>query len=722
MMNNKKTTLIFATALMFSATAAFAEADSSVATKQTSFLQKLDSLNKSILGLRLGGTAKAGALTSMVSSDQLLDNSATQENQAYTDVNLKFLAQPSSETRLDVQVRLHKDWQSAIDENNNPVVGHWFSYDGKILNNHVDFNLGYMRIGYTPLTINTPQIEILQEPEIFTRNRMEALSYRNLDTTSRRLMQGLNAEFHSGEVGVIDDIYAQATGARQRNIAKKNDQVFFDFDWSDRYAYGLRAGVSTFGFNLGANFVGAFDRRLSTSAHDMGLKDTVIYDDNSVLSVQLGFNSQKLLPSLPITFGLDGEYAMSWWAVDMETSVKKNTFVNQIAETAAPDGKNMTDVVYVSSVMLSKETEKVMVEDLLDDQGKAINVRPYVEGSIAGVNFKVNGMYLMNDKEFWSDLASSPNYTNNGIIFNANALYGDADQEVAKNFASGNLENLYFMVYNTDLLTAATIMTSNAASAKAGTVLSDNSESTNMYFRLYNNYKLAHFYRNGYDAVTMKKLEAAEALLLMDPSVNLAMPYGLATPDRKGFAASLDVDWNDAISLNARFSQYTAEASDNKFTTIGAGLGVDVGRLIPSMERKIKVSGSFEKATENSALQRSSQRIVGGFSADVWGPIALEFGAQMLNKKFEGNVYGIAGLPVGMSFIQKVDEMLILVGPRVRIAPESYITVRYGMLKNTVGYKTPNAAAALDATLPPYVDKELSVDKNIISADVTVNF
>ena len=88
----------------------------------------------------------------------------------------------------------------------------------------------------------------------------------------------------------------------------------------------------------------------------------------------------------------------------------------------------------------------------------------------------------------------------------------------------------------------------------------------------------------------------------------------------------------------------------------------------------------------------------------------------MLNKKFEGNVFGIAGLPVGMSFIQKVDEMLILAGPRVRIAPESYITVRYGMLKNTVGYKT------LDATATQYVDKELSVDKNIISADVTVNF
>ena len=58
----------------------------------------------------------------------------------------------------------------------------------------------------------------------------------------------------------------------------------------------------------------------------------------------------------------------------------------------------------------------------------------------------------------------------------------------------------------------------------------------------------------------------------------------------------------------------------------------------------------------------------------------------------------------------RADEMLFLAGPKVRIAPESYITVRYGLLTNSVDYV--NAAGA----------KELSVDKNIISADVTVNF
>lgn len=712
MMNTKKTSIIFASALMFSAAFAFAEGDSAVAEKQTSFLQKLDSLNKSILGLRLGGTAKAGALTSMVSSDQLLDQSATQENQAYTDVNLKFLAQPSSETQLNVQLRLHKDWQSGIDENNNPAIGHWFSYDGKILNKHVDFNLGYMRIGYTPLTINTPQTEILQEPEIFAQNRVEALAYRNLDTTSRRLMQGLNAAFHSGAVGALDDIYAQATGARMRNTAKKNDQVFFDFDWSDRYAYGLRGGVELFGANVGANFVGVFDRRLSTRSRDIGLSDTIMYDDNHVLSFDLGFDSKKLLANLPITFGINGEYAMSWWDVDAEYLFKNPTTETQIKEVTVPDEAGMKTVVYVSTALKATNNDRTTI-DYLDDKGSALNAELFAKGSFSKLNFDVRGRYLMNDKEFWSELASTPNYTGNGVIFNANALYGEADQALVKQFASGNLENLYFTVYNTDLLTAATLMSSGTATA-----LSGSSESANLYYRLYNNFKLAHFYRNGYDANTMKKLEAAEAVLMMDPSVNLALPLGLATPDRKGFAASLDADWDDAITLNVRFFQYTAEASDNKFTTIGAGLGVDVGRLVPSLERKLVVQGSFEKATEDTFLKRSSQRIVGGLTADIWGPIALQAGVQMLTKKFEGDMFGagIAGLPVGTSFVQQVDEMLLLAGPKVRIAPESYIVVRYGMIKNSIDYQGLNADASA------YEKKELSIDKNLITAEVTVNF
>lgn len=702
----KKTSIILTAALM-SAAAAFAADDAAVAEKQTSLLHKLDSLNEAILGLRVGGTAKAGGLTSMASSDQFAPGSATQENQAYTDVNLKFLAQPGAETRINVQLRLHKDWQSAYEENNNPVIGHWFSYDGSILNKHLDFNLGYMRVGYTPLTIHTPQVEILQEPEIFASSRVDALSYRNLDTTSRRLMQGLNVAYNSGALGPVDNVYAQATGSRMRNTAKKNDQVFFDFDWSDRYALGLRGGAEVMGANLGVNYVNIFDRRLSTRSRDLGLNDTLIYDDNAVLSIQAGFDSKKLMADLPITFGLNAEYAMSWWDVDRE--YLKNTISTEygVKETTYPDGDAMTNVVYVSTIV--KKSNERVTEDYMEDDGTALNVELYGKGSVAGINFNVSALYMMNDEKFWSDLASSPSYTSNSVILNANSLYSIADDALISNFSSGNLENLYFAVYNSNLLNASNLMTAGSA-----TVLSDGTESTNMYNRLYNNFKLAHFYRNGYDANSMKRLEAAEVALLMDPSVNLALPYGLATPDRKGFAVSADVDWNSAITLNVRFSQYTQDAVDNSFTTIGAGLGVDVGKLVPSLERKIEIQGSFESASEDKYLKRSSQRIVAGLTADIWGPIALQAGVQMLTKKFEADLLGlgVAGLPVGASLVQQVDEMLLLVGPKIRIAPESYLSLRYGMLNNSVDYYNVPAAAV----------SNLSIDRTILAAEVLVNF
>ena len=238
--NMKMHLLGFSSVLLLSAATAFAAPEQDSATEgveqqQKSLLEKLDSLNDAVLGLRVNGSAKAGVLTSMASSDQFSSESPTQETQAFTDVNLILTARPSSETQVRVEARLHKDWQSAYEENNNPIIGHWFSYDGLILDKHLAFNLGYMRVGYTPYTLYTPQPNLLQEPEVFASARAEAMSKRNLDTTSRRLLQGLNVDFHSGNLGALDDIHVQATGARLRNIAKKNDQLFFDFDWSDRY-------------------------------------------------------------------------------------------------------------------------------------------------------------------------------------------------------------------------------------------------------------------------------------------------------------------------------------------------------------------------------------------------------------------------------------------------------------------------------------------------------
>lgn len=698
--------------LLLSGTSVFAAEQDSLEIRQKSLLEKLDSLNDAVLGLRVGGTAKAGVLASMATSDQFSEISPTQENQAYTDVNFVVTARPSSETEVRVETRLHKDWQSAYEENNNPVIGHWFSYDGKILDNHLDFNLGYMRVGYTPYTLFTPQPEILQEPEIFAASRVEALSKRNLDTTSRRLLQGINADFHSGSIGALDDIHAQVTGARLRNISKKNDQIFFDFDWSDRYMYGGRLGLQTFGATLGVNYVEVFDRELTTHSHDMEVGDTIFLDDNKVFSAELGFSTAKMMPDLPLEFGFFGEYAMSWWNANREYLTKGDTSYYQIKKDQIVTADGLLDSAAYVAVVTDKKNARIS-EEFGDDNGASFYVEPFIKGNLGGLQFQVKGRYLQNDEKFWSEMASSPVYRSNKVILNANALYADSVySSLISSYGMSSLENLYYQVYNSNPLNATNIATGS------GNPLSVKSEeSSTMYSQLYNNYKNGHFYRNGYHSDTQKRLEAAPALAsgLLDPSVNLALPYGIATPDRKGFAVSLDLSWNEAVELNGRFAQYSQDVIENTFTQYAAGLGVDVGRLL-NLDRKLLVQGSYDHAEEDAYFQRKADKIIAGATLDVWGPLTILAGYEKSTKEY--------GIPVAVSMtaqVTKAEESLLRVGPRIKIAPASYLSLQYGLLTDKVQFN--RILLDEEGVLPIGAQPdELSIDKTILMADVTVNF
>ena len=716
MMFNKKISAFGLTsAILFSAATAFAEGES-VEAQQTSLLPKLDSLNAAVLGLKLNGNIKAGGLTSMAKSDQFSDDSPTQENQAYTDANLVLTARPSSETQIHLELRLHKDWQNAFDENNNPVIGHWFSYDGSILNKHLDFNLGYMRVGFTPYTLYTPQQKLLQEPEIFAQKRVEALAMRNLDTTSNRLMQGLNADFHSGNIGPFSDIHAQATGARMRNTAKKYDQVFFDFDFSDRYFYGLRLGADAFGAHLGVNYTDVFDREKSRRSRAIAKSDTVYYEDNAVVSAEIGFDSKELLSNLPVSFGLNGELAKSWWSVDRDyvRDYKKQEYaLTEFTSKMDPAITNPMDTSFIYiKVSESTKQEEVHEEEIFKDDGMAFYVEPFVNLDIAGIEGSIKVMYLQNDEKFWSEMASSPVYRGGTSVLNANALFKDANYtSLVDEFGMASLENMYLAVYNSNPLNATNLMTSYSKNA-----LTDDAESNNMYSRLFNNYKSAHFYRNGYNADVLKRLELADqnkALFLMDPANDMSLPMGVATPDRKGLNVNVDLNWNSAVELNAIFGMISTVSSDVeeiKYTRYGAGLGVDVGR-IAGLDRKIKVQGSYDHSEEDKGFQRKNDRIMAGLNVDVVGPLALLAGYQMSTREF-----GIAYPVSGSALINKAEESLLLAGPRVKIAPNSYLSVQYGLLTDKVTFLTIDLATGAPA------NQELSIDKNVIIADVTVNF
>ena len=731
-MNMRK--ILLTSAIAFSAASAFAaENNAEVVTQQKSLLEKLDSLNAAVLGLKINGTAKAGGLASMASSDQYAEQSPTQENQAFTDVNLRLTARPSSETMINVQLRLHKDWQSAFDENNNPVIGHWFSYDGTILNKHVDFNLGYMRVGYTPLTIYTPQTEILQEPEIFAEKRREALEKRNLDTTSRRLLQGLNVVYNSGSLGAVDNIIAQLTGARLRNTAKKIDQLFFDFDFADRYLLGARVGVDAYGAHLGVNFVNIMDRKQTRRSRAVGDADTIYYDNNRVISAEVAFDSKKLLPELPVTFGLNGELAMSKWSLDRDYNATKTKRTYR-AEQGDLFGEKF---VYLKPV--DDKYNEVVNEDFRNQDGKSFYADLFVKGDISDVDFKASVGYLQTDSSFWSELASTPVFEGHSTILNANAMYGDPMSDlILSTFGSSSLENLYYNVYNSTPLQASNMM--SAETPTPNNKLSvGRTENQDFYYKLNNNYKNGHFYRNGYTGVTAKKLEWDKDLLKdIDPSVGLALPLGMATPDRKGIFAKVDVNWADKVFFNARVNIITQSYAlmgydqltfaplyeENKFTEFAVGAGVDVG-AIASLDRQILLQGSLAKGKETAYMERNSTRFVLGLTADVWGPFGLLGGLQKYDRTFGRGGAAFAGAIDEGTFyafnLAEAKEMLFMAGVRIKLAPLSYLSLQFGRLVNDLTYSyimtdavgTPTAAGA---------NNTISISKNVLSADITVNF
>lgn len=707
--NMKIRTIALTSAFLFSAGSAFAAEQDSIVSQQKSLLQKLDSLNDAVLGLRVNGTAKAGGLTSIGSSDDFSEDSPTQENLAYTDVDLRFRANPSAETHVDVRMRLHRDWQSAYDINNDPIIGHWFSYDGSIMNKHLDFNLGYMRVGYSPLTISTPRTELLQEPEIFTERRVEALERRNLDTTDRRLMHGLNLAYTSGELGVIDDVTMQLTGARLRNGAKKDDQVFFDFDFSDRYLLGARLGVDLYGLYVGGNLVNISDRKLTTRTRTIAMTDTVIYDYNRVISGELAFDSKKILSDLPVSFGLNGEFAMSNWDTDKDYMAKETyTLYEQTEDYGYKNGEKINGV-YINT--LEKIRNVRVSESGESESGMSFYVEPFVKGDIADVDFTVKGRYLQTDENFWSEMAAAPNFMGGAVVLNSNALYSDGlDSFVVATFGASSLENLYFSAYETVNLEASNLMTSNSTN-----VLSDNKENFKfLYGRLNNNYKVGHFFRNGYTASALKKSEAAvNQALLLDPTVSLAMPFGAATPDRKGFTVSADVNWNDGVMFNARFGKiglYNTESGEDNFMQYAAGLGVDFGRIF-DLGRMLLIQGSYDHAEEDNAFNRKNDRIIAGGTFDIAGPFGIRIGYQSYNRTF-----GDFGCLMSDNFlIKEVKESLVLGGVRLKIAPLSYITVQGGMLSSELVYGVNDGTGN-------FAPNDLSIDKIVVTADVTVNF
>ncbi|WP_405337586.1 hypothetical protein [Fibrobacter sp.] len=709
-MNNDLKFMGYKTILLSSllaASVAFAQEEvkdtTSVESRQLSLLEKLTNYEANAIGFAINGNAKAGYLHSSISSDALTDDSQLSEASAYTRMNMVFSVRPSSESVARFDLRFHKDWQNAHREGNNSPITTWWSYDGYGVNKHMKFNLGHMRVAYTPLTVYQPMPDFIFEPTILAEHRQEVMADKNLDGSNGRLMQGANVEVTTGKLGALDDLKFHGTLARIRNVGKKTGQVFFDFDNSDRYLTGIAGSVDLAGITLGVNDVYTFDRVRSSRTINMFVNaDTLYYDRNNVLSFELGFDSKRLMPG-KFHFGANVEYALSYWSYIRDAFVQTESQL-MVVDTSAyvnSEGELLTDRGYFSYKTTTESNPEMNQVAAAHNKG-ALLVDLFADATIGSIDFDAKAHGVMVDKDYQAEQAMTPAVLSNIPVLNSDASFAPSALDVLlSGVRSGSLENLYFTMYESVPLNSSNMM------------LTDPSKYESEFYRLYNNYKYAQYYRNGYNNVTLKRAELLGTTTVLDPSTNIALPYGYATPNRKGGDIDLNGKWNDAVALRVVFGFYNADKYDpmtdsimfvtgTQYMRAGGGVNVDVARLANlAKDFGVKLGGSFEMTKEKEGLERSSSRIMAGLDLS-WKQLSLLTGFQMLSLDF-GNPY--------LGILDKSSEMLLLTGLRYKLGAGAYATVEYGRMKNTIDFRDMAAQAA-----------SLDISKNIIMADVTVNF
>jgi len=676
------------TLVLFLSLLSFAqETDAAVESRQKAVLLALDSIEENVMGFALNGRAKGGMLSSTLNSDALPNAESAAEHLMFTDFLLGISVRPSNETKASFDLRFHKDWQSAYREGNNSPVIRWWSYDGNILGKRLKFNLGTMRLAYTPLTIYLPEPQLIMEPEIFYNLKKEAMEDRYLDGTNRRLLQGLNAEYRIS-AGVFDNVLLQGTLLRlKRNQTKK---ISYDFDPSnDRYSATGRLGFEISGFSIGVNDVYTFDRFSST----IKVGDSLSNEKNNVLSFEVGYDGKNLLQGGPLNFGVGAEYALSNWKHSVyekvkvvDTEIRLEGIDSLIPSNTLP-GNNPTEfyphyVEYTTTrteYKLSREERQYKKGALIANAFVAFNQNP--------IEVKLLGHFLNTDKDFEAELAMSPAYLPNLPILNSHA---DLTSSAFEQFRSGSLESMYYSLYYSLPMNALTVVSGTQG-------VPDEVMGSEMYKskNLTNNYKFSQYYNNAYTQQTYSRTERDSILHRLDPAVNLALPFGYATPDRSGGDADLNFVWNKAVSIKGVFGKYSSSAGD--YTRLGGGLELNIANLA-GLSQALVLSGSYEQnKEENGLFNPTVNRIMAGAKIGIWRGLSLIGGFQQLDKEFE-NAY--------MSIIDQTNERLVIGGPQVKISEGANLSLLGGMLSNSIKGG----------------GEELNMDKYIVSGVVTVEF
>ena len=696
-------------------TASVAASASVVADNQKALQAKADSANAK-RGVEIGGSIRAVAQRSSFSTDQdvkSLNQMPNVEHNEFVSADLSFGFRPYESVRANVIMRLGGGMQEYFAAASKTIEAKWLNVEGNVGKNFY-WVIGDFRQAISPLSIYNPGIDIMYEPTIFARKRHMAQKEQLLEGDKRNL-QGVNLQFRQEIDPMIGELRVEAFLARVNRVSVLDLSGAEGNILPNDTIAGASLASNTDKWLVGGNiellpmqknvYVGVtpmliFDNEKSKSyvykhPYNWGSEafeydvyermDSNPYEDipqnTLVFSGRVGADVAGILKNKNLTLDFVGEYAMS---------------INKIKKPAKTDETG-------TNVLVPESEESVNGSAIL----ATLNAGYKVDSSwSAGVTIDV----VMNDEKWFNNMAQSPSF------FAQRILNSDKDGNTVKYGVNSPLYSTFDALYNYSpkFAPAPRSLGTDGEKLKAGQTES---------------YNIAVYNKNswGSNVYSIAQLELINKM--MDPALQLALPNGLATANRKGIRALVKGDWEGKIEAQALVSLFNQVKPESdlvdkvSYKEFGGGAKFDIAKLT-GYSKSAEFSGSI-KHSENEismkageAAKITSNFINVGTSVQFLPRLGFTAGFQMINTD-----YGVLADPyskaVGVDVPHmKSKQMHVMGGFDYSVAQNAWLSLNIGLITVQNDYNTSSLADAYDAAYPAFLEESLKKAKNQKKAEL----
>ena len=654
--------------------------------------RKLESI-ESRRGIDIGGSIRSVYQGSSFESDQDLDaiNAMPDvERSEFVVVDIDLLMRPWESVRVNAMLRLEAGMQNYFASPAKSLSVPWINAEGNV-GSRFYWVVGDFRQAYTPLTLFAPGVDILYEPMIFARDRQMAQNQALLQGNQRNL-QGFHMQYRHDLQGAIGELRLEALGARLRRVGV--------LDLS-----GANGNLLPSDSLPGSSQAGNMDKYLAALNLEwlplqknlfVGATQLWIQDDAKTYTT-----TQRDLGDGYVTDNIN-----PFDTLEQKTAVTSGRVGADVAGILG-----QKDLIANLTAELALSTDEVQDSEELSGQAllATFNVGYAKEGLFRAV---LGGNYLMNDSGWFNNVAQSPQF------FARRINNSDKDGQTIKYGVHSPLYSSFDALYN--FVPKFTPVSQN--------LKTDQMKGTSSY-------DVAPFNKSSWSSNVLTRSEIALLNSMSDPALQLALPNGLATSNRKGLTSDFTIGFKEFAEVKAVFNTITQNQEVNglpvaEFTEYGAGAKVDVFKAI-GFSLPLELSGSYKHSgrTQGDA-ELNSDFINAGLYVRYHPRLGVSGGFQQINTELnvlaaDPAYVAAPGYEVPMV---KGSQYQWMVGLDYTLAPNAWFSLNYGQISVENTYQSAEGLA-LGSNLPNYAvltDDQASYThsftQSLIEASINVDF